>query len=488
MNTINDENINYRELYNQVKNINISILESMHDGIYLADGNGITLYVNDAYTKISGIRKDQLIGKHASQLIEEGIYLDSASLEVIAKKKSVSMIDHFKDGRQNRTEGRQCLLSASPVFDEEGNVVRVITNVRDVSDLIELEGKLEESERLNSRYIEEIEKLREEQHYNPEIIANSKSMLQIMKTINIISDIDSKILVFGETGVGKEVVVKEIHNKSKRGNGPFIKVNCGAIPSNLFESELFGYEKGAFSGASNKGKAGMFELADGGTIFLDEIGELPLNVQSKLLRVLQDGEVIRIGGVTSKKVDTRVISATNKDLKELVSLGKFRDDLYYRLSVVPIYIPPLRERIEDIPGLLFYFFNKYNKKYGKNKILKKECIKYLESYEWPGNIRELKNLAERLVVTCEEEVIDLKLILMILGKPENDNCYDMSNEFMTLTETILKVEKNLLERVLEKHHTTRKAALELGISQPTLVRKCQKHNIPLNNLNKDKMT
>jgi PAS domain S-box-containing protein len=478
---LNEDLIKYKELYKQEKNINIAILDSMHDGVYLADGNGYTIYANDAYTKISGIKKEQLIGKHATQLIAEGIYLDSASLEVIDKKKPVTMIDHFKYGRQNRTEGRSCLLSASPVFDDKGNVARVITNVRDVSELMEIQLKLEEYEVLNNKYIIELEKLREEYLQHPEIIAKSKSMVQIMKKINIIKNTDAKVLILGETGVGKEVVAKEIHNSSLRKNGPFIKVNCGAIPENLFESELFGYEKGAFTGASNKGKSGMFELADGGTIFLDEIAELPLSVQAKLLRILQDGEVFRVGGVNSIKVNARVISATNRDLKELVKQGRFREDLYYRLNVIPIYIPPLRERIEDIPYLLHYFVDYFNKEYNRNKVFTQDSVKLIEQYEWLGNIRELRNFVERLVIILESDIIDEEFVSNNFREIGNDIFINSSSFYnMKLEEATSILEKRILNKALEEHHTTRRVADILGVSQPTIVRKCKKYNIRLN--------
>lgn len=479
---LNENYINQKRLYEQEKSINTAILNSMHDGVYLADGDGYTLYVNEAYTRISGIKKEQLVGNHATKLIAEGIYLDSASLEVIEKKKPVTMIDYFKDGKQNRTEGNECLLSANPVFDNNGDVIRVITNVRDVSELMKIQLKLEEYERLNNKYIIELEKLREANIKHPEIIAESDSMVQIMRKIDTISDTNAKVLVFGETGTGKEVIVKEIHDRSIRKNEAFIKVNCGAIPEHLFESELFGYEKGAFTGASDKGKAGMFELADKGTIFLDEIAELPIDVQSKLLRVLQDGEVLRVGGIKPIKVDVRVISATNKDLRELAEQGKFREDLYYRLSVIPIYIPPLRERTEDIPPLLYYFIKYYNKEYNKNKTLTKESIRLIEQYEWPGNIRELRNFVERLIITCESDIIGEEFVLKNLRETGNDNFLKNSLSNMTLEEATSVLEKRMLKKTLEKYHTTRKAADKLGVSQPTIVRKCRKYNIKLNKI------
>lgn len=477
-NVKNDYNNTKRNLEDE-EFINKGILESMHDGIYLADGKGYTVYINDAYTKLSGISKKQVIGKHATELLAQGLYLDSASLQVIEQRKTVSMIDHFKDGKQNRTEGKQCILTANPVYDKTGNLVRVITNVRDLSELLGLQEKLEKTENLNLKYSVELEKLRKEQLKSPEIIAYSKSMLEILETIDRMKNTDSVVLIYGETGVGKEVIVKEIHNKSMRKNSPFIKVNCGAIPENLFESELFGYEKGAFSGASIKGKPGMFELADGGTIFLDEIEELPLSVQPKLLRILQEGETYRVGGVTSKKIDARVISATNRDLKELVKTGKFREDLFYRLSVVPIYVPPLRERKNEIIPLLIHYVNKFNRKYVKNKSFSKKSIIMLQDYEWPGNVRELINLVERIVVTCEENVIDIDRISIIIGKKENDLFKNLYSENINLKDAIAKVEKIMLRESLEKYKTTRMVAEFLGISQPSVVRKCKRYDIKL---------
>lgn len=474
----NDYNSIRKSLENE-QFISKGILESMHDGIYLTDGNGYTLYINDAYTKISGINKERVIGKHATQLMSEGLYLDSASLQVIEQKKTVSMIDHFKDGKQNRIEGNQCILTANPVYDNKGNIVRVITNVRDLSELLELQEKLERIENLNLKYSVELEKFRKEQLKGPKIIAYSKSMLEILETVDRISNTDSVVLVSGETGVGKEVIVKEIHNKSFRKNAPFIKVNCGAIPENLFESELFGYEKGAFSGASSKGKPGMFELADGGTIFLDEIEALPLSVQPKLLRILQEGEIYRLGGITPKKINARVISATNKDLKELKKTGSFREDLFYRLNVVPIDIPPLRERKEDIEPLLMNFINEFNHKYIKNKSFSKKCIMMLQEYEWAGNIRELRNLVERIVVSYKENVIEADAISTILGGKRNEFCYSLHNENITLEEATFILEKAMLIESIEKYKTTRMASKSLGISQPSVVRKCKKYNIKL---------
>ena len=344
-----------------LNDITKSILNSMHDGIYITDKEGYTIFVNDAYLRISGLKRKQLIGKHMVDLIMLGYFDDSASLKVLMENRPVSIIDNFRDGKR-------CLVTSSPVYDSEGSLLLVITNLRYMTELHDLEAKLEMTEELNSKYSCEINELRKENINRDNIIGNSKSMKLVYETIERISEVDTTVLILGETGVGKEVIAKEIHKRSLRKNGPFIKVNCASIPDTLFESELFGYEKGAFTGAMSNGKPGLFELADQGTILLDEIGEVSLAAQTKLLRVLQEKQIMRLGGTLPKNIDVRIIAATNKDLKALVEEGKFREDLYYRLNVVPLTIPPLRERNEDIVFLAFHFLEEFNLKYKKIKV------------------------------------------------------------------------------------------------------------------------
>lgn len=288
---------------------------------------------------------------------------------------------------------------------------------------------------------------------------------------------DITVLITGETGCGKEVFSTELHHKSNRKNLPYVKVNCAALPENLIESELFGYEKGAFTGALNKEKLGMFEVANGGTILLDEIGEMPLNLQSKLLRVLQEKEIMRIGGTKSIKLDVRVIAATNQDLSELIKQGKFREDLFYRLNVVPLKIPPLRERKDDIAILAYRFLEKFNIKYSKAKSFGSTAIKALESYSWPGNVRELENSIERLVVIDDNSYITNNDIINILGKDKIS--LSQVNTNLTLKEAVSVFEKELIENALKKLGSTYKAARALGVTQPTVFRKAKAYGIKL---------
>lgn len=301
-------------------------------------------------------------------------------------------------------------------------------------------------------------------------VAQSQEIIKVFLLAKKLAKVDSTLLILGESGVGKEVIVKYLHQESERANQPLIKVNCAAIPKHLLESELFGYEKGAFTGADSRGKPGLFEQANGGTIFLDEIGDMPIDLQVKLLRVLQEFEITRVGGRSSFKIDVRVVSATHRNLEEMVENGEFRKDLYYRLNIVPIKIPALRERKADIVPLAFYFLNKMNKKNRLNKRFHPEIIRFFEEYPWPGNIRELENLIERLVVTADLEQIGLEDLppSMLQGLELKQNVKS------TLKEIIEKVERKIIKEKIQEYKTTRSTAKELGISQSALVKKMKR--------------
>jgi len=448
------------------------ILDCMYDGIYITDGNGVTLFINKSYSSMSGIKKEDAVGFHMQDLIKKGYFLESASLKVIETKKPVSIIDCFSNGKK-------CLATANPVFDENGQIKMVVTNLRDMTELLDLKNQLEELYDLNKKYYFELKELRKDIENKYNIIGNSKSMIEIYEIIDRIAETDATVLVLGETGVGKEVVAREIHKNSLRKNGPFIKVNCASIPESLFESELFGYDKGAFTGAISKGKPGLLELAHNGTIFLDEIGELPLSAQPKLLRVLQEKKIIRVGGTESKRIDVRVIAATNKDLEKEVEKGTFREDLFYRLNVIPIKVPPLRKRREDIPLLSKHFLDLYNSKYNKTKTLSDTAFQLLKWYSWPGNVRQLKNLIERLVLICPYDIITDDYISRFIKKEEIEELYNIGREEITLDEAVSIIERQLIYRALKKYGTTRNAAKVLGVSQPTIVRKAKKYDINL---------
>ena len=290
---------------------------------------------------------------------------------------------------------------------------------------------------------------------------------------------DATILILGETGVGKELVARYIHKNSLRNKAPFIKVNTAAIPENLLESELFGYEKGAFTDAKTTGKPGMFELADTGTIFLDEIGDLPLRLQAKLLRVLQDKEVTRIGGTKTQRLDLRIIAATNRDLGELVKKGAFREDVYYRLNVIPLHIPPLRVRKEEIPFLAKHFLAAFNKKYDRSKTLTDPTMEALMQYPWPGNVRELKNLIERWVVIGNDNIITQDLFTGHREGRLPHSSTKRSDQEVRLKEALSQLEKLMVSKALVTQGSTRKAARSLGVSQPTIIRKARKYGIEI---------
>ena len=291
------------------------------------------------------------------------------------------------------------------------------------------------------------------------------------------SQVDATVLLLGETGVGKDIIARKIHKDSPRREGPFIKVNCAAIPENLLESELFGYEKGAFTGAINRGKPGMFELADTGTIFLDEVGDLPLSLQAKLLRVIQEKEITRIGGTKPQKLDLRIIAATNKDLQKMVNNDLFREDLYYRLNVVPILIPPLRARRDDIPLLVAHYLDFYNHKYNRKKQLSRHAMEILKQYNWPGNVRELTNLLERLVIISSENIIEPEHLESLVNRTNPETLAYQCKTEAPLEEVVAGVEKEMIALALAKYGSTRQAARALGVSQPTIVRKAKKYGI-----------
>jgi len=308
------------------------------------------------------------------------------------------------------------------------------------------------------------------------IIVKSVEMERIIEMVVRVAQVDTTVLLLGESGVGKGMIAKLIHKHSDRSNGPFIRVDLAGIPDSLVESELFGYEKGAFTGAKTEGKPGFFELANKGTLFLDEIGEIPLGTQSKLLRFLEDHEIIRVGGTEPKEIDLRVIAATNKKIEEMVTSKTFRKDLYYRLNVVPIHIPPLRERRDDILPLIFHFLEQFNQSHRKKKNISPEAIETLLQYDFPGNIRELANLIERLVVVTEEDHIDARdLPGSVADYVSNAIPFSSSHENPPLKVALERYESMIIENAIHKYGSQREAAKALKVDQGTISRKLRKH-------------
>ncbi len=449
-----------------------AIIDSVYDGLYITDGQGYTTRINKSYTRMTGIDEEEVKGRHMQELVEAGYYSQSVSLIVLEKKQAVTILHTIKGTKRY-------LITGNPVFDDKNEIIRIVTTVRDITDLIDLKERLEKSEELTRKYHSELEHLRQQQMGKSDVIGQSKEILQTLELAQRAAQVDANVLVLGETGVGKEVISKVIHKNSLRKKAPFIKVNCAAIPESLLESELFGYEKGAFTGAQNNGKPGMFELANTGTILLDEIGELPVNIQAKLLRVLQEKEVTRIGGTVSKKLDVRIIAATNKNIEQQVQKGLFREDLYYRLNVIPIYVPALRMRKQDIPLLAKFFLDYFNKKYTCNKKLTLSAMEILNQYSWPGNIRELKNLIERLVVIINDDIITAQHLNGLINKLNSAPSDYLLGENVSLEEAVSSLEKQLIIKTLTEHRSTRKAAKILKVSQPTVVRKAKKYGIKI---------
>ncbi|MBS4026949.1 MAG: sigma 54-interacting transcriptional regulator [Clostridia bacterium] len=447
-----------------------AIFNSSYDEIFVTDGEGITLRVNEAGLRYYGVKADEIVGKHVSELEEQGFFSPSVTPMVIKERKRVTSI-------QTTKAGQTLIVTANPVFDKQGNIIRIVTNSRDITELTSLRQRLEDVEKLKDIYRTEIAKLRRERLGAAEIISASSIMEHVLDVAEKVANVNSTVFVQGESGVGKGIIAFRIHQLSKRKAGPFITINCGAIPENLMESELFGYEGGAFTGAKKGGKKGLIELAQGGTIFFDEVGELPLSLQVKLLSVIQDKKLMRVGGNNYIDIDIRIIVATNKNIQELVKENKFREDLFYRLNVVPITVPPLRYRKEDICLLVDCFVSRFCEKYELQKSFLDETKEVLTKYSWPGNVRELENVVERLLVTVDStEILPGHLPEYILHT-DGGNERVFVTEICTLKSAVEEVERQLLKKALAKYKNTYRMAEALGVNQSTVVRKLQQHQI-----------
>lgn len=464
---ISSEQIDFAEIINHIC-----------DGIYITDGVGRTLYINEPLTKMTGIALQDVVGKYVADLENSGMFSNAVTPTVLksgAKVESVAFV-----ARSNVS----LLLSGTPIFDEQNNIKNVVVVNRNVSDLVNAQNELAQTKEkmrvvkaVTEKKDQELIFLRGQQLLDQEII-NSKSITEVQRLINQVAAFDTTVLITGETGTGKEVVANEIYRLSKRSNSAFIKLNCSAIPPNLLESELFGYDRGSFTGANAKGKIGLFELANKGTLLLDEIGDMPLELQPKILRVLQQKEFMRVGGSKPLTVDVRIIASTNLDLKKLVDAGKFREDLYYRLSVFPIHVSPLRERGDDLLALVDHFLAKYNIKYSKSILIHNDALKVMQQYRWPGNIRELMNVLERLVIVSEAHtIVTGAAMCKILDIEEYLLNTNINNR--SLKETLQAIERETIYKVLFSCGSTREAARILGISQSAVVKKSQKLGISI---------
>lgn len=445
-------------------------LEHSFDGIWVYDAGGRVVYVNRAALEYNGVQAGDVWGRTWNQLWEQGIFLGSAARTAFQEKRTAT------EEILNNT-GRHLLCTATPIFGTDGEIRQMITNVRDITELFELTRTLNEQSSLIEGYRRELDAMRRQARFP--LVAESRQMRAILDMADRVAATDATVLLLGESGVGKDALARRIHSRSRRADREMVIANCGAIPATLLESEFFGYEKGAFTGATG-GKAGLFETADGGTLMLDEVGDLEPAMQVKLLRVLQEGRVRRVGGRREVAVDVRVVAATNRDLQTMVREGRFRADLFYRLNVIPIRIPPLRERTDDIRRLIPSLLQRYNDKYGLRKTLSAELLHKLEAYSWPGNIRELDNLMERLTLLCPDEVISSAWLPPdMLADPADREPEDpaSADELVPLREATEHTERRLLAAARRLLGDTRSMGRALGVSHVTVARKLRQYGL-----------
>lgn len=443
-----------------------ALVDTTPIGYVITDSQGNVLRMNPAHKKITDYNLESMLGLNLGDLdkVEE---TKSACMKVIRTKSPVIE-------EQYCVNGRSYMVYANPFFDDDNELKYVICTVLDATEIIITRQKLKENQQINESLNLRIKELETQLNQSNLVIHKSKCMNQILDICRRIANYNSTVLITGDSGTGKELIARYIYECSSRRNAPYIKVNCASIPDNLMESEFFGYESGSFTGAHTKGKKGLIELADHGTLLLDEVAELPLTLQSKFLRFLQEGEFYRIGGKTPIKTDVRIIAATNKNLEDLVETGKFREDLYYRLNILPIKVPSLSSRREDIPILIDYFVKNFNKQYGTNKHISNEVLNIMVQMEYKGNVRELNNTVERLLLLSGDEIVLDDALKILPLKQQNS---PLIHSAYSLKEIMEKYEKDILSQYLETYKTATRIAQILKTDQTTISRKLRKYDL-----------
>lgn len=455
------------------------VFDNMPDALYVLDDKGNMIYVNYAMIKKFDIPRDELLRYNVFDMYDDGLIDYVISKNVYEQKKEVVMCQKIFN-----SHGKELMqmVSQMPILNDKGDIQYIIGVMRDMEELI---GYYYDA--LNKyQTVKDIGSKRSDD--NKLLVYNSPQMSDLIRILNNVAPTDANILVQGESGTGKEVLAEYIHQMSERRDKEMVHINCAAFPETLLESELFGYEKGSFTGALGSGKKGLIETADGSTLFLDEINSLPLALQGKILRTIETKMVQRIGSDRPKKIDFRLIAATNEDLSECIKKKTFRADLYYRLNVIPAIIPPLRDRPSDIEPLIEYFLNKYCKKYGKEKTFGPEAMNVLKNYSWPGNVRELKNFVERIVLISASSVYCIKSIPpqmlngQLLSPSSSGNGGNSGCQFdirMSLEENLNAFEKQIIESVVQQYGSGKSAAEVLRVNQSTISRKMAKYNISI---------
>jgi PAS domain S-box-containing protein len=466
-----------RQLHSDIEKLR-TIIHFSSDGLFVVDHNGIVLEVNKAYEEMTGISKEEVLGENISDLVLNEFFDRSAASMALQSKKKTTIIQQIK-------KLKFFVVTANPVFDKEKRIKMVVTSVRDVTYLHHLQKQLRQVQQIYENNSDSSKLNEKEKGF---IVYLSNQMSKLNEKIKQVAPFPTNVLITGDSGTGKEVLASMIHRLSSDKDKPFIKVNCAAIPPELFESEMFGYVSGSFTGARKEGKPGFFEQANSGTILLDEIGEIPLALQVKLLRVLQDKIVTRIGDTKPKNLSFRLICSTNQDLKKLILEKRFRQDLWYRINVIHLEIPPLSERKIDIPPLVEFFLEKFCSMYNLNKQILPEAMFSLENYSWPGNVRELKNTIEYLVVSTTTPFIspsDLPEIIKNNWNFEHPSSFETNSILMNnynpesnnLKASLEQFEKDQILKAIGKSKSIRSAATLLGIDHASLIRKMNRLEI-----------
>ena len=460
-----DKDINLKGLFDIISPENNLVLA---DDMMLSDADGIILRVSETYEKNFGFEHDSIVGKSAFDLESDGTFSPCVTAEVIRQRKKITATQTINHSHTN------VMTVGIPLFDNNGELkYAVCFNTVSMEQINAIQQNYRHLQDSLQQYSQEIAELRT-RATSTSLVFKSNSMQRLWTLMQNTANTKANILITGETGVGKSAVAKAIHAMSNRANGPFIEVNCAVLHENLIESELFGYEKGAFTGAASAGKIGKIELANHGTLFLDEIGELPPHIQSKLLQLIQEKTIERLSGTKKIELDFRLLVATNRNLEEEVQRGLFRSDLFYRLNVIRIHIPPLRQRMEDILPLSQQFLARFCREYNKTRTFSPRFLAFLEQYSWPGNVRQLENLIERMVITAQDPIIDITALpLEYLG---NSMPAPVSLAHGgTLAERLDAYEAQIIQDSYRSCGTTVAVAKELGISQATAARKVAKY-------------
>ena len=458
-----EEDINLKGLLDIINPKNNLVLA---DDMMLSDAEGIILRVSENYERNFGFTHDSIVGKSAFDLEADGTFTPCITAEVIRKKKKITATQTINHTHKN------VMTVGIPLFDNEGVLkYAVCFNTVSMEQINAIHQNYRHLQDSLQQYSQEIAELRLRATAT-NLVVKSPAMQRLWTLIQNTANTKANILITGETGVGKSAVAKAIHAMSNRANGPFIEVNCAVLHENLIESELFGYEKGAFTGAASGGKIGKIELANHGTLFLDEIGELPPHIQSKLLQLIQEKTIERLSGTRRIELDFRLIVATNRNLEEEVQRGVFRSDLFYRLNVIRVHIPPLRQRPEDILPLAYQFLERFCREYGKQLTLSPRFVSFLEQFGWPGNVRQLENLMERLVITSQDPILDTTALPLDYGADAPEALPAAAG---TLEERMNAYESQIIRDSFRRCRTTVAVAKELGISQATAARKIAKY-------------